>query len=282
MINDLLISDDAKDTVNAFIKNPTHATIFTSRQGSELMKIAESIATTLLRTKDLSTEQYVRIISPEKNSISVDSIRELQKFFALVVPGSSAIKRVVILERADKLTVEAQNALLKTLEEPPEGSILLLITDQPELLLSTIRSRSRIIVMPSLKKSQVLAYFAKDGHSINDVERAYLLSGGDIDKLKAILSGDSIVDTDLVRTILAGKPYDRLLHVDALSKDKPAALAFVTTLTNIAANSLERATGDTASLKRWQNVLQASVTAGDALDKNGNTKLVLTDLMLSI
>lgn len=79
----------------------------------------------------------------EKASISVDDIRGMIQAF-----GTSTLDgypRIALIYEADKMTVQAQNCLLKTLEEPPENTCILLITEHPDVLLPTIISRCRHI-----------------------------------------------------------------------------------------------------------------------------------------
>ena len=85
--------------------------------------------------------ELVRIVRPMMKSriISVDAIRELEKTMFKSVPKGK--HKVGIIVDADRMRTEAANAFLKTLEEPPSGSILFLLTPSPERLLSTILSR---------------------------------------------------------------------------------------------------------------------------------------------
>lgn len=76
-----------------------------------------------------------------KKSISVDQARDLPEFFAK--SPSRAAYRVAIIDAADDLNINAANALLKVLEEPPERGVLFLVTHAPGRLLATIRSRCR-------------------------------------------------------------------------------------------------------------------------------------------
>ena len=75
-------------------------------------------------------------------SIAVDTIRTLTGFFGLSADGGSG-RRVAIIDAADEMNANAANALLKTLEEPPPGALLVLVTHAPGRLLPTIRSRCR-------------------------------------------------------------------------------------------------------------------------------------------
>lgn len=77
-------------------------------------------------------------------AIAVDTIRALTSFFELSADDRSG-RRVAIIDAADEMNANAANALLKTLEEPPAGALLLLVTHAPGKLLPTIRSRCRRI-----------------------------------------------------------------------------------------------------------------------------------------
>ena len=83
----------------------------------------------------------VRVVRPEMKSrrISVKQMRELEK--SMYVSSEKGMWKVGVVLEADRMGVEAENAFLKTLEEPPNNCILLLITSKPERLLPTILSR---------------------------------------------------------------------------------------------------------------------------------------------
>lgn len=88
------------------------------------------------------------LIIEGKTSIKIEQIRELKKKLALK-PYSAPLKLVVICQ-AEKLTLPAQNALLKTLEEPPANSLLVLCVSHLDLLLPTIVSRCQLTKLSSL------------------------------------------------------------------------------------------------------------------------------------
>ena len=89
----------------------------------------------------------------EGKAIKVDQIRELIQKISLTSHGVGY--RVVIISPADALNINASNSLLKTLEEPPENTILILITDKPSKLMPTIRSRTQMVRfdLPSTEQS---------------------------------------------------------------------------------------------------------------------------------
>ncbi len=85
----------------------------------------------------------------DPKSIKINHIRQLQHQLALK-PYSAPLK-VAFINEADKLTLPAQHALLKTLEEPPEASVIILTAPHKEVLLPTIVSRCQIIQIPNEK-----------------------------------------------------------------------------------------------------------------------------------
>ena len=84
-----------------------------------------------------------------KAQITVDEVRKLNTFFGL--SATEGGHRVVIVDSADEMNPSAANALLKVLEEPPKGAVLILVSHQPARLLPTIRSRCRVLRLGELK-----------------------------------------------------------------------------------------------------------------------------------
>jgi DNA polymerase-3 subunit delta' len=93
------------------------------------------------------THPDVMLVAPEERQIRIEEIRMIDE--ALSFKPSEGRNKVVIVDDADTMNIPAANAFLKTLEEPPEESIIILVSSRPDLLLSTIRSRcSRINFSP--------------------------------------------------------------------------------------------------------------------------------------
>lgn len=88
-------------------------------------------------------------------SIPVDEVRRLRSFLAH--RGTEKGWRVVIVDEANALNVNAANALLKSLEEPPQRTVFLLITSAPGRLLPTIRSRCRVLTLQPLQSATLRA-----------------------------------------------------------------------------------------------------------------------------
>lgn len=102
--------------------------------------------------------------------IRVDEVRALIGFAAQTAQFGG--RRVVLIEPAQAMNVNAANALLKTLEEPGEGTVLLLVCDQPAALTATIRSRCQALLLPSPTRAQAQDWLAKE---LGDAARATAL-----------------------------------------------------------------------------------------------------------
>ena len=87
--------------------------------------------------------------------------------------------RIVVIDDADLLTDDAENALLKSLEEPPAGSVFILVTSRPETLLATVRSRCSQLRFGRLAAGDVARFLVeRHGYSAEDAHAVAAVSGG--------------------------------------------------------------------------------------------------------
>lgn len=110
-------------------------------------KIPEEYALTLCKQHNIDPLD-IAVIEQLQESIGISDIRTLQK--SLFLKPFKSTTKAAILKNAQNLTIAAQNALLKVLEEPPNNTLIILTVTQKELLLPTILSRCTII---ELKKT---------------------------------------------------------------------------------------------------------------------------------
>ena len=139
-----------------------HAYLITGPQGSGKRELAMLLAGLVLGEDSRSGKSHpdIHVAEPESKSrrIVIEQVRELEH--ALQMRSLLGGKKVGIIFDADRLQVQASNAFLKTLEEPPNNSLLILVTAQPEALLDTIISRCIPIALvsagkPPLKPRQI-------------------------------------------------------------------------------------------------------------------------------
>ena len=114
-----------------------------------------------------------------KANITVDEARKLKGFFQL--SSTDGARRVVIVDSADELNVNAANALLKLLEEPPADAVILLVSHQPTRLLPTIRSRCRELRCHTLSPADLdAAMTAAGAGGVSGKDALAELSGGSV------------------------------------------------------------------------------------------------------
>ncbi|MCX6552035.1 MAG: DNA polymerase III subunit delta' [Acidobacteria bacterium] len=132
----------------------------------------------------------VKLVAPEDNgSIKIEPIRE--------VVGQTAYRpfegraRVVVIDQADLMGEDAQNALLKTLEEPPLRNVFILVTARPMLLLDTVRSRCCQLRFAPLASGEIAtALMARHGFAEREARAAAALAGGSLGRAIESATGE--------------------------------------------------------------------------------------------
>jgi DNA polymerase-3 subunit delta' len=118
----------------------------------------------------------IHLIEPQGQAIKIDQVRQLRE--VLVLGAYEARMKVAILDDVGKLTVEAGNALLKVLEEPPVETLFVLIGQHLGNLPATVTSRAQVVRFGPLAPEQVVALLRQHGREPEAAERASCLSGG--------------------------------------------------------------------------------------------------------
>ncbi|WP_395670510.1 DNA polymerase III subunit delta' [Phenylobacterium sp.] len=137
--------------------------------------------------------------------IPVDDVRRLSEFFSK--SPASAPHRVAIVDAADDLNVNAANALLKTLEEPPPRGVLLMVCHAPGRLLPTIRSRCRRLAFSPLPLDAA-ASFVRERLAVNEEEALRLakMARGAPGKALSLAETNALALDDAAREILSDLP----------------------------------------------------------------------------
>jgi len=156
-------------------------------------------------------------VAAGKKEIGVDRVRELKRFMQLrPILGST---KIAIIDDAPLLTVAAQNALLKTLEEPPDHSLLILVANNPDALLPTVRSRCQRLRFAPLSADVVVEIVAAAGVDAAAARELALLAEGSPGRALAL--GRALVGMRREQLIeaLAGLPVARYVHLARLAHD---------------------------------------------------------------
>ncbi len=151
-----------------------------------------------------------------KKEIGIDQAREVKRFAQLA--AISASRKVTIIDDADRLSIAAQNALLKTLEEPPGQALLVLIAASSGTLLTTVRSRCQRVTFAPLTPAEVRAALVDNGLAADE---AAALSGpaeGSPGRALALRAAWQEADRAEVLGLLAALDSGRYGSVLAMSK----------------------------------------------------------------
>lgn len=150
--------------------NLSHAQLISGEDGIGKSILAEILGKLILNG-DLNRE-YVDIINyrPSKASFGVDDVREI--IDEVNKKPFEGDKKVIIIHQGNKLTIQAQNALLKTIEEPPTEVYIIILCESLELILDTIKSRCEIYKLTPLTKDELYKYIAIKGYDYSEEEKA--------------------------------------------------------------------------------------------------------------
>ena len=139
-----------------------------------------------------------RTVAPKGRSIGVDDVRELIDYLSRR-PYEGGW-HVAIIERAEKMTPSAQNALLKTLENPPEDTVFFLLTETPGALLSTVRSRARLVRVSPLTREACAEALVRRGVEAKRAARLAGLAHGSVGRALE-LGSDASFEALLARSL---------------------------------------------------------------------------------
>ncbi|MDU4935065.1 MAG: DNA polymerase III subunit delta' C-terminal domain-containing protein [Peptostreptococcaceae bacterium] len=200
--NNIIGQEFAKKYITNSIKNykVNHAYMFEGIDGIGKNLFAKEFGKLLINVDNVDNSPDYINIEPTGSSIKIAQIRELQS--DIIIKPHSKYK-IYVINHAEKMTVESQNALLKTLEEPPEYAIIILITNNKESLLPTIKSRCEIIKFLPISIMELKKYLIDRG--VEEKRSALLanFSRGSIEKaLELSESSDfSIMRDDIQKYI---------------------------------------------------------------------------------
>ncbi len=248
------------------------------------------------RKADDGNHPDLQIIRPSGAWIKIDQIRELQQ--RIIYRPLEGVRKVYILTEAERLNLEAANCLLKTLEEPPADSVLILLTTNLEGLLPTIRSRCQIIPFHPLVAADLAGHLMERFNI--DEGRAFSVAttaGGAVGKALTLLQEDADFDEEIPEIMTASDRLDAFRIAEKWTQ-QPEALDHLVTWyrdlallhqgapTNLLTHvhheaELKQLTGRYSRLQ-LQSAIKAIFETKAMLQRNVNTTLALEVLALKL
>ncbi|WP_341280298.1 DNA polymerase III subunit delta' [Paenibacillus sp. FSL H8-0537] len=202
----------------------SHAYLFYGPKGSGRLAMVEAFAKALFCTSggddacghclecrkfDNNNQQDMIRIAPEGQSIKIDQIRELQRELGL--RGSGAKRKVYMIERVETMTLQAANSLLKFLEEPLSPVVAILITDNGQAVLPTIRSRTQWVPFLPMSSAEMLQTLTNEGLPSILARAAVQLSSG-LDGAREIIQQNQFAE---IRNVVIQLGKDSLTRFTA-------------------------------------------------------------------
>ena len=216
MTKNLIIDPITKKNIELFLKSPFPCVALIGPAGSGKTFIAEFIADGI-ELPDTST------ISLDAKKSGIDDVRELQKSLKLTTAGDKDIRRVIIISNFDYFGHEAQNSLLKTLEEPPLDTLIIITINNESKVLNTIYSRVKKINIRPITKKLASDTYTND-HSSDEINRAHSLSMGQAGLFVSLLENkDShplVMAINTAKELLKKSKSTQIAGIDKIIKSK--------------------------------------------------------------
>lgn len=285
-MKDLLLHSSTAKAVKSFLNNSTNAVGIFGDKGSGKYELSQSIVCELLGVNSLSTYPYFIEIDCDKQA-GIDEVRSLKNFLSIKVPGESTFMRGVIIKSLERLSNAGQNALLKTLEEPPLDTIIVVTTENKNNLLKTTNSRFRWIHALNLDLKTLEEEFSA-AYSQSEIKKAYYLSDGRWLQFRNILEqkekNQSVILSIEVKQLLALSKPEKLSKIDTIIKSSDFSVKeYLVMIRKILDASIKiQINKEHAVRKASINQLALVNEAIEAANYSPNEKLLLTNLLYNL
>lgn len=240
--------------------------------GVGLTGVVKYIADTLDTKPFIVLPEKNEVIDAENGTLSVDSIRRLYDLTKTV----ETRKRVVVIDYAEKMGIQAQNAFLKLLEEPGKNTFFILLTHQPDRLLPTIQSRAqRIDIQPiTLEQSEALLDELKVNTAQKRAQLLFIAQGLPAELSRLVTDEEYFTARSQIvrdaRTYIQGSSYEKLRIAQQYKDSRSDALVLLTDAMKMLQTSAQQ-----QRVANQISKLDALLHAYERVEANGNIKLQL-------
>lgn len=240
---------------------PSHAVIITLHHEADM---AAAIAAYSTQVDHTLTVQHHTKPGSTRAGIYIDDVRQVQE---AVRTASTHRQTRVLFADAAYMTTQAQNALLKLLEEPQDGVSLLLITARPALLLATVRSRCQVVPFVAPKID-----FAIPSEHRAQIE---FMAAGDMRRMQQLAEDKTLFEAQVkafrqAKQFVSGSGYEKLQVVAEVKESRDAALAMIAAALTVCGYLLRRQPSSDLQKKATQ-----LLAADESLRKNAHVRLCL-------
>lgn len=221
--------------------------------------------------------------SAKTNKISIEDVREINNLLQM---RTDSKYRILTIRNVERMKAEAQNALLKTLEEPPPKTIFLLTTSVISSLLKTIISRTRLLKFYPPPAAKVEAFVREQYPHSNDLEAVLKFTQSRPGRAVALLENPELLNQyqsvyNTVREFLKNRSLNnRFLYAETLSKNPAEIEIFLDIFTYLARQKLLTGVAeDQEESKHFISLIKKIGQVREGIAKNINSRLALEELM---
>lgn len=275
--------------------NVPHAVIIEGESGQGKKTLADFVAASLVcegKNKPCNeckncklfaahTHPDIIRIAPEENkkNITVDKIRKLKE--EAYIRPQFCDKKIFIIERADTMNENSQNAILKVLEEPPGNAVFILLCEAKSLLLDTVRSRCVCLSLASPDFNEALEYLkSKTDKDEEKIKNALTDAKGNIGKAAEYLTGKEneavSVAEKYFELITSSSVYELLKTTYIYERDRVGAAEFFGSLKYIILNRVTKEHKSKVRLDELTKMYELTLKFEKKLKENANLPLLFT------
>ena len=233
---------------------------------------------------EIGTHPDITVIAPEdgKKNITVAQIRALRT--EAYVKPHMAVRRVFVIDKADTMNEQAQNALLKVLEEPPADIIFILIAESAAALLDTIISRCTVLSLVPPETDEAVGYLRKNtDFSEEQIKEAIGITGNNIGAAIDALSGGGTAAQAAAKRfaelLISGDEAEMLKITAQFEKNRVLADEFFKELKLSLATEIKKNLRNTITAKALVSFYDTLPEFEDALKTNINLSLLFCALV---
>jgi DNA polymerase III subunit delta' len=220
-----------------------HAFLFTGIQGIgkrllatgfvkalNCLALADDFCGQCLQCRKIDKQMHpdVVVVEPDKNVLKIEQVRELQQ--EIIFKPLEGKKKAVIIDQAEKMNAHAANCLLKTLEEPPEDTVIILIAQAVSDMLPTVLSRCQRVHFSPLSDDDMQTVLAGQGIGFEQAAQLLPLAQGSLERALLLAAGDFVARREKIAARLTQGAAGALKLAADLAGDEeqlPLALEFL-------------------------------------------------------
>jgi hypothetical protein len=274
-----LINAKTQRLLEGYISNPSGVLLVVDQSNSFPEEIMQYLKKKLISQGNMANQI---IVQPVKNTISIEQMRELKKSLANKSDSTSEFSRFVRLDSIEKATNQAQNAILKLIEEPPSNTLVLLHTSSINKVLQTIVSRCKVLHVLPISVNQAYKYGEILGSSRTEINKAFQISAGNAQIFTEIVENNESKTSEKIKqakVFIGNTVFDRLSQQNEYAQ-KEEFNSLLDGLETISVAALHTSKGK--GINRWKNIVNEVRTCKELVTENVSIKLVFLRLSTNI